>query len=790
MDDIYLLMVIALAVLAIADLVVGVSNDAVNFLNSAIGSKAVSFRTIMIVAGFGIAVGSLFSSGMMDVARNGIFNPGEFMFSEIMIIFMAVMITDILLLDFFNTFGMPTSTTVSIVFELLGASVAIALIKIGHNNGDFSDVVNYINTSKATEIVYSILLSVVLAFSVGAFVQWVSRLLLSYDFEKKANWVGATFGGIAITSLVYFIFMKGISGADFAQKPYAITGGETIKNFLQHQALVILVFSFVLWFLISYVLMQFAKVNIYKVIILIGTFSLALAFAGNDLVNFIGPSIGAYQSYLDFTNPAINTLGLAATEFSMASLGAEASTPTLLLFISGLIMVLTLWFSAKAKNVVKTSLDLSSQGETKERFQPNFLSRGFVRFAIISSQATSYLLPDSWQAKIDKNFEKPVIALKKDKTYELPAFDLVRAAVNLMVAAVLISMATSMKLPLSTTYVTFMVAMGTSLADRAWGAESAVYRVAGVLNVIGGWFFTAFSAFTAAALVAFLLNLNVTVMFPILLLTAFALIIKSSISYNKKSKEVKAEDSLTKAESSSIQGVIHESAKNISNVVKRGNKIYTNAINGLAKQDLTLLKKNKKQIVKLSDEVDELRDNIFYFIKNLDESSLGASNFYIHVLGYLQDMTQSLEYISKVSYKHVQNNHKKLKFNQIKELKEVDSRFETFFNNTQKAFDSRSFEEIGIILGRKEEILGLVTSKIQKQVERTRTEELSPKNTTLYFSILLETKDLLNASMNLLEEYYKAHDSSVKPATIITNAPKVAKPIDNPIISEEPKESE
>ncbi|WP_111308461.1 inorganic phosphate transporter [Confluentibacter sediminis] len=769
MENIYLYMIIALAILAIADLVVGVSNDAVNFLNSAIGSRVISFNTIMIVASLGITLGALFSSGMMEVARNGIFNPGEFMFSEIMIIFMAVMITDILLLDFFNTFGMPTSTTVSIVFELLGASVAIALIKIGHNNGDFSDVVNYINTSKATEIVSSILLSVLLSFSLGAFVQWVSRLLLSYNFESKAKWVGALFGGIAITSIVYFIFMKGIGGTNFAKESYDAIGGKTIKDFLQDQALLILVISLLFWFSISYALMHFAKANIYKIVILIGTFSLALAFAGNDLVNFIGPSIGAYQSYLDFMNPEVNTLGLAASEFSMHSLGTKASTPTLLLLIAGFVMVLTLWFSAKAKNVVKTSIDLSSQEDTKERFEPNFLSRGFVRFAMLSSQMTSYLLPNSWQAKIDKQFEKPVIVLKKDKTYELPAFDLVRAAVNLMVAAVLISIATSMKLPLSTTYVTFMVAMGTSLADRAWGAESAVYRVAGVLNVIGGWFFTAFSAFIASAVVAYLLSLNVNIMFPLLLVTAFALLVKSSIAYNKKSKEVKAEGSLIKAESSSIQGVIHESASNIANVVKRGNKIYTNAINGLSLQDLTLLKKNKKQIVKLSGEVDELRDNIFYFIKNLDESSVGASNFYIHILGYLQDIVQSLEYITKVSYKHVNNNHKKLKFNQIKELKEIDVRFDTFFNNTQNAFESRSFEQIGVILGRKQEILGLVTSKIEKQVSRTRSEETSPKNTTLYFSLLLETKDLLNATMNLLEEYYNSHDASVKPAKVVAS---------------------
>jgi len=311
-----------------------------------------------------------------------------------------------------------------------------------------------------------------------------------------------------------------------------------------------------------------------------------------------------------------------------------------------------------------------------------------------------------------------------------------------------------------------MVAMGTSLADRAWGAESAVYRVAGVLNVIGGWFFTAFIAFVAAAIIAYLLNWNVTIMVPVLLLLATILLVRNYISHNKKSKELKAEDSLTRAESSSIQGVIHESTNNIANVIKRGNRIYTNAINGLAKQDLSLLKKNKNQVVKLSDEIDELRDSIFYFIKNLDESSVAASNFYINILGYLQDITQSLEYISKISHKHVNNNHKKLKFSQIKELKEVDDRFELLFQNIKTAFDTRSFGEIGVILGRKKEIMDMVTHKIQKQVERTRTEESSPKNTTLYFSVLLETKDLLNATMNLLEEYHNAHDSSVEPAKV------------------------
>ena len=761
MENIYLFMIIALAILAVADLVVGVSNDAVNFLNSAIGSKAVSFKTIMIVASVGIAVGAIFSSGMMEVARKGIFNPHEFMFNELMIIFMAVMITDILLLDFFNTVGMPTSTTVSIVFELLGASVAMALIKIGHDGGNFGDLLNYINTSKATEIILGILLSVVVAFSIGAIVQWFSRLLLSYNFQKKAKWVGAVFGGIALAAITYFIFLKGIKGTAFADQEFDIIGGVKIKDFLEQQVFGIIAVSFAFWFLLSFALISFVKVNIYKLIIIIGTFALALAFAGNDLVNFIGVPIAAWQSYTAWSGS-----GILATEFSMGFLADKVPTPTILLVISGLIMVATLWFSKKAKNVTETEINLSREGDGKERFQPNFLSRGFVRFAVLASQMSAYVLPESWQAKIEKQFEKPVITLSKSKVHELPAFDMVRAAVNLMVAAVLISLATSMKLPLSTTYVSFMVAMGTSLADRAWGAESAVYRVAGVLNVIGGWFFTAIIAFVAAATIAYFINWNVQVMVPILLLVATFLLVRSYISHKKKTSATKAEDSLTRAESSSIQGVIHESADNIAHVIKRGNKIYTNAINGLAKQDLSLLKKNKKQVVKLSDEIDELRDHIFYFIKNLDESSVAASSFYINVLGYLQDITQSLEYITKVSHKHVNNNHKKLKFSQIKELKEVDERFERLFDNTRKAFESRSFEEIGVVLNRKKEIVTLVTDKIQKQVERTRNEESSPKNTTLYFSILLETKDLLAAIMNLLEEYHGAFDSSIKPAKI------------------------
>lgn len=752
-------MIVALAVLAIADLIVGVSNDAVNFLNSAIGSKAISFKTIMIVASVGIAIGAVFSSGMMEVARKGIFNPGEFMFNEIMIIFMAVMITDILLLDFFNSIGMPTSTTVSIVFELLGAAVAMALIKIGADSGNFSDIVIYINTSTATKIIFGILLSVVVAFSIGGIVQWISRLLLTYNFESKASWVSAVFGGLALTAITYFILMKGIKGTPYAKLSFDLIGGLTIKDFLETKITPIIAVSSLFWSLFSYGLIVFFKTNIYKLIILVGTFALALAFAGNDLVNFIGVPIAAWQSY-----EAWVVSGVPANEFSMEVLASKVPTPNALLLFAGMIMVLTLWFSSKAKRVVKTSIDLSKQGNTKERFNPNFLSRLLVRSATNTSALIDKVTPTSLNNFIEKQFEEKNIVTAKVNEEDKPAFDLVRASVNLMVAGILISIATSYKLPLSTTYVTFMVAMGTSLADRAWGSESAVYRVAGVLTVIGGWFFTAIVAFSAAAVIAFLINIS-ELMIAVFL---FGIVIMGVKNYLKGKDTVHQdeEDELSIGESSSLQGVIFESSKNISKVIKRGEKVYTNAIEGLSKQDLDLLKKNKKQTAKLSRDVDELRDNLFYFIKNLDESSLNASNFYINLLGYLQDITQSLEYINNKSYKHVNNNHSKLKLTQIRELVEVNSSISNLFNEVNELYKNKSFSKIQSIIKQKNDIYNLVQDKILAQVARTRNEENSPKNTTLYFSILQETKDLLNAVMNLLSDYNESHDSSIKPAKL------------------------
>jgi len=752
-------MIIALGLLAIGDLVVGVSNDAVNFLNSALGSKAISVRNIMILASLGVAVGSVFSSGMMEVARKGIFNPDMFFFSEIMIIFMAVMITDILLLDFFNTLGMPTSTTVSIVFELLGAAVAVSLIKIYAGGGDTSMLSEYINVTKATQIILGILLSVFVAFSTGALVQYVSRLLLSYNYEQKAKWVGSLFGGVALTSITYFILMKGIKGTAYAKQSFEILNGSTIANFMESQVLLIALSSFIVLSAISYLLISLLKINIYKIIIGVGTFSLALAFAGNDLVNFIGVPIAAWQSY-----EAWSVSGIQATEFSMAFLSEKVPTPTILLFVAGMVMVVTLWFSSKAKKVTKTEIDLARQQDTKERFNPNFLSRGLVRSSMNLSSLFSKFIPENIQNYISTQFKKPKIELSSNKSIELPAFDMIRAAVNMMVAAILISIATSFKLPLSTTYVTFMVAMGTSLADRAWGSESAVYRVAGVLNVIGGWFFTAFIAFVGCGFIAFLINLGGPTAIAILLFLALLILARNYISHRKETAQIKSEDALSSAESSSIQGLIIESSSNVSKASKKFKKIFTASINGLATQDLKALKKNKKEVKNLSEEIDNLRNDLFYFIKNLEESTIkGASNFYINVLSSLEDISQSLEYISKVTFKHINNNHKALTFNQIRELKEISVQLETLFERIKFAFSKNNFEEIANILDSKQELYDSVKEKINIQISRTKDEESSPKNTTLYFSILTETKDLIKATVILLELYNEQYDSKVKP---------------------------
>ncbi|MCO6175173.1 inorganic phosphate transporter [Flavobacterium sp. NRK F10] len=743
MEQVYIVMLVALAILAIIDLMVGVANDAVNFLNSGIGSKAVSFKTLMIVASIGVALGALFSSGMMEIARSGIFVPSMFTFEDVMIIFLAVMITDVLLLDIFNSLGFPTSTTVSVVFELLGGAVCLAIYKIVTQDGDINTLASYINTAKASEIVSSILLSVIISFTVGAIVMYISRIVFSFHYERRIKYFGAIFGGIGITAITYFILFKGIKSSSFMTAE--------LKDMMKANQVYIILGNFVFWAIFSQIVITL-KQNIFKIIIIIGTFALALAFAGNDLVNFIGVPIAALQSHDIFV-----ANGRDANMLMGALASNEIRANFWLLLFGGGIMVYTLWTSKKAREVIKTGVDLSRQSEGSEKFDANNLSRIIVRGSIYVGQMLNYVMPKALEIKIDRQFE----AKKYEKKEEKPAFDMVRAAVNLMVASILIAVGTSLKLPLSTTYVTFMVAMGTSFADRAWDRESAVYRVAGVFNVIGGWFVTAIVAFTMAVTVVFLLKVGKVFAFVGLMILVGILLYRSGRKYLQRSKEQEEEAKLKREDIATIKEVMSESSAQIARVINKAQLLYTDVVNNLGLQDLNKLKDSKKKLKKLEKDVDELKGNVYYFIKNLDETSVEGSKFYILILGYLQDMVQSIGYITNNSYQHINNNHKNLKFNQIRDLKSVDAQLHHLFVRLQNSFAHEKFEALAIVLEEKDELLNTISELIQKQITRIRTTENSPKNSKLYFGLLLETNDLIKATMNLLE-LFQEFDKHVK----------------------------
>jgi len=753
MQDFYIILVVALFALAITDLIVGVSNDAVNFLNSAIGSKAFSINTIMIVASIGIAIGATFSSGMMEVARKGIMDPSMFTFAEVMIIFMAVMISDIILLDVFNSLGLPTSTTVSIVFELLGASVAMALWKIG--TGDPHSLADYINTDKALLIISGILLSVVIAFSIGALVMWISRFLFTFQFERKIKGVGIVFAGFSLTAITNFIIIKGLKGTSYYK-------AEPVQWVLDHTLYILLV-SFIFWIIVNYILDRVFKINVLKFIVIVGTFAVALAFAGNDLVNFIGvPMAGlkSYEIYLANGSDSSMLMHILADE--------KTSVNNYYLLAAGIIMVLTLWFSKKAKNVSKTELNLAAQDEVSERFEPNVFAKAMVRSSINFSKVFDRVIPLRISDSIDSRFDNKTIKLPRDKSFTPPMFDLVRASVNLVVASILISIGTSFKLPLSTTYVTFMVAMGTSLADRAWDRESAVYRVSGVINVILGWFSTAFSAFTSAAIMVFLISYGGTLVkhgdfavIGVLLVIAIVLITRSYLLHAQKMKETVVDSKLRKQDRIDINEIIEESSENISKILKNTNTLYSDTIIGLANENRKVLKKAKKSNKALKEEIERQKGNVFYFIKSMNESSIESSKFYIMTLDYLQDITQSIAYVTKSSFDHVDNQHKPLKPIQIEDLKKIDVELDILFKEIQKTFASQSFGDISKLISERKYIQNDVAKLVEKQITRIKTEDSSPKNSMLYFSILLETKDLIEATWSLLQLYHDFYTGNI-----------------------------
>ena len=639
MEVYYILIVGVLFILAISDLIVGVSNDAVNFLNSAIGSKAAPFKIILAIAAAGVLVGAIFSNGMMEVARKGIFNPEFFAFQEIMIIFLAVMLTDILLLDFFNTMGLPTSTTVSIVFELLGSSVAVALYKVVRSVNAEHVVGDFININSSVMIIVGIFLSVVIAFSVGLIIQWMVRLLFSFNVKKTAKYWTGLWGGFAITAILYFLLIKGAKGS-------TLISADTLALIKEHTSRSLLI-SFAGFTVLFQLLTLFTRVNVMKITVLLGTFALAMAFAGNDLVNFIGVPLAGFESFKAYTASGAGD----PSGFMMSALQEKVNTPVYFLIAAGLVMVLTLRFSKKAKSVTATSIDLSRQGEGSERFASSSLARFLVRRAVDTSNSVKKITPPAVLRFVENRFDT-----NKDKESKEAgvAFDMVRASVNLVVASILIAIGTSLKLPLSTTYVTFMVAMGTSLADGAWGRESAVYRITGVLTVIGGWFFTAFSAFLASFLIATLIFFGKMPVIIILIGVAIYLLLRSHAFHKKKTEKQEIADSQVITASSQVLKTCDDEVRK--SVIKVS-KILQLSYTAFFKEKHKELKQQKKEAKHLSKDIKAIREGIPEKLRKFEESDLVSGHHYVQVVAYLKEMSNSLMHIIQPAYNHLDNNH-------------------------------------------------------------------------------------------------------------------------------------
>lgn len=751
MENIYLILVIILFVLAISDLIVGVSNDAVNFLNSAIGAKAASFRTIMVIAALGVLVGATFSSGMMEVARKGIFHPGQFYFSEIMYIFLAVMVTDVILLDTFNTFGLPTSTTVSIVFELLGAAVAIALIKIYSSDGA-QPLGDYINSGKALAIISGILLSVVVAFTVGAIVQWITRVAFSFNYITRVKYLGSIWGGIAITAITYFILIKGLKGSTYAAYVVdtASDGSPVIlKDWVKSNAMLIIGLSFVAWTVILQIANWLFRINILRIIVLVGTFALAMAFAGNDLVNFIGVPLAGYESF----NTFLENPGAVPNLLPMSSLAGKVKTPVYFLIFAGLVMVITLWLSKKARSVVKTSLDLSRQSEGEERFGSSQVSRSLVRGSINFSNLLKIVIPKRVRDKIEEQFDQSFVKEQQINSKDAPSFDMIRASVNLVVASILISFATSLKLPLSTTYVTFMVAMGTSLSDRAWGRESAVYRITGVISVIGGWFFTAFSAFTAAFILAFLFFHGGMIAILIMVAIAAYFIIRTHALHKKREggDTDDDDDDAPVPEDISAENVFDNCVRKVNKTLFIVRDEYGRLLEGLEKEDLKSLKGVLKKINKQSKKTKKYKDNINNVILHLKEDSIETGHYYVQVLDYMREMMHSISFIIKPIHDHIDNTHNGLLPEQLEELKSIFISTDTLISEIINIIRDNKYDELPALIEKQQETLAFIETCKKNQVQRIKGEKDSTRNSLLFLNILTETKNLLLQIINILK---------------------------------------
>ena len=730
MSPIFTVIIIVLAILAVLDLIVGVSNDAVNFLNSALGAKVAPMKVILTVASVGILIGVVTSNGMMEVARNGVMHPGMFTFSEIMILFVGVMLTDVLLLNTFNSLGLPTSTTVSLVSELLGSSVAVACFKImADDNQTIANLGDYINSGQALVIITGILSSVFIAFIVGALLMYFSRIIFTFRYAKALKRYGAVWCGVSIVGILYFAIFKGMKSSGLFQKE--------LLDYINDNIFIVLLIAWVVSSLILW-LLQKAKVNILKITILAGTFALALAFAGNDLVNFIGVPIAGFDSYM----MALNS---GNEQMMMTQLAEPAYVNVWILIGAGLVMIVTLFFSRSAMKVAATQLNLSSQHAEDERFGSSAASRSLVRIALAANNMYKSLLPNKVIDKINKRFE-PLPEEERGDT----AYDNIRAVVNLAAAAILICIGTSYKLPLSTTYVVFMVAMGSSLVDRAWGRDSAVYRITGVMVVISGWFLTALIGFTMSFLVCMFLMWGGWIALTIvLILCGYALC--HNLIFKSKKKENEETSAILINENAEAEDVLYSCTNTVCKTMEDVSSIYNHMLVALYTENRKVLKETVTQSEIMYNEANKRKYNMSATLKLLQERNIETGYFYVQVVDYLCEVSKALLHCTRPAYEHINNNHKSLSESQIMDLKVINDEVDNIFDKINKMLREKDFSGINDVMQMRDALFITIADSIKNQIRRLKSQEMSTRASELYLNILNETKNMVLQSRNLLK---------------------------------------
>ena len=732
MSALYTVVLAVLAILAISGLYVGVTNDAVNFLNAAIGSKVAKMRTILLVASVGIILGVLTSSGMMEVARSGMFNPGLFTFHEIMMLYVSVMFANVILLDIYNSLGLPTSTTVALVFSLLGAAIAVSLFKISNDASlTLGSLGGFINTTRAMGVISAILLSVIIAFIFGTFVMWISRLLFSFRYLNIFSRYGALWCGASFTAIAYFAVFKALKGVLKDTAMYAWISDN------------LLVAVILCWIFCSVVLafMKMFRINILRINILTGTFALALAFAGNDLVNFIGVPIAGLDAY--------KIAQQAGTpDILMEGLNENLPAQFIWMLLSGVIMVLTLWTSTKSMNVSQTEISLAGQGDDMEAGEQdsNVFSRSIVRASIAISNFFDKVVPAPVKEYVNKRFEY------EDVEKNGAPYDKIRAVVNLTTAALLISVGTSLKLPLSTTYVCFMVAMGSSLADRAWGRESAVYRITGVMTVVMGWFVTGIGAFIIAIVVGLLLIWGGTPAFIVVTVACAYMLIKSNIKSSKKGESSMPESA---TENSQVDNVIGE----VCRMMKASTQIYDRTLVAVLKEDRRTLKELVRESKEIYDESHKIKYNLMPVLRKMKGSGLELSLYYIQVVDYLNEMAKALVHITKPAFEHIDNNHKGLSQEQTDDLMHINDDVAEIYGNINRMIMTNDFSDIDSVLTMRDMLFERIALTTKSELKRINAGEGNTKASMFYLTVMSETKAMVLQARNLLkaQRYFLEH---------------------------------